>query len=422
MSDKHQKERFDVIVIGAGPAGMMAAGTAATQGMRVLLVEKKERPGKKLAITGKGRCNVTNHCPWEEVIPAIPTNGRFLYGALSRFSPENTIAFFENLGILLKTERGNRVFPVSDRAQDIVEALVRFCQRAGVTFRFNTPVSTVLKDGERVLGIRTTDGEEYLADRVLIACGGSSYPGTGSNGDGVRLAAKLGHTITPLRPSLVALCMEEQEECAGMQGLSLRNCAIQVRDTVKKRVIYEDFGELLFTHFGLSGPVILSASAHMREMQPQRYEFSINLKPGLSPEQLDLRLQRDLLENKNRDFSNSLGGLLPKKMIPTVIARSGIPMDQKCNQITRGQRGDLAAVLRNLSFHVKGFRPIEEAIVTSGGVSVKQVNPKTMESKLLQGLYFAGEVLDVDAYTGGFNLQIAFSTGYLAAQSWIAEK
>ena len=415
-------KKFDAIIIGAGPAGMMAAGMAAQQGMQVLLVEKKEYPGKKLAITGKGRCNVTNHCPWQEVISAIPTNGRFLYGALSRFSPEDTMAFFENLGVPLKTERGNRVFPVSDRAQDIVEALVRFNRNAGVTFLFNTPVSAILHDGEQVRGIRTADGEEYLADQVLIACGGSSYPGTGSNGDGVRLAAKLGHTITPLRPSLVALCMEEQEECARMQGLSLRNCAIQVQDTAKKKVIYEDFGELLFTHFGISGPVILSASAHMREMQPGRYEISINLKPGLSPEQLDLRLQRDFLENKNRDFSNSLGALLPKKMIPIVMERSGIPGTQKCNQITRAQRGDLAAVLRNLCFYVKGFRPIEEAIVTSGGVSVREVNPKTMESKRVHGLYFAGEVLDVDAYTGGFNLQIAFSTGYLAAESWISQK
>lgn len=417
----NQEKKFDAIVIGAGPAGMMAAGTAAKQGLRVLLVEKKERPGKKLAITGKGRCNVTNQCPWEEVITAIPTNGRFLYGALSRFSPEDTMTFFEGLGVPLKTERGNRVFPQSDRAQDIVEALVRFNQNAGVHFLFDTRVSAVLQDGERVRGIRTADGEEYLADKVLIACGGSSYPGTGSNGDGVRLAAKLGHTITPLRPSLVALCMEEQEECAGMQGLSLRNCAIQVQDTTKKRMIYDDFGELLFTHFGLSGPVILSASAHMRDMQAGRYEISINLKPGLSPEQLDLRLQRDLLENKNRDFSNSLGGLLPKKMIPVMIERSGIPSNKKCNQITRTEREQLAAVLRDLRFHAKGFRPIEEAIVTSGGVSVREVNPKTMESKRIQGLYFAGEVLDVDAYTGGFNLQIAFSTGYLAAQRIVEE-
>lgn len=400
---------------------MMTAGTAAKQGLRVLLVEKKERPGKKLAITGKGRCNVTNQCPWEEVITAIPTNGRFLYGALSRFSPEDTMAFFEGQGVPLKTERGNRVFPQSDRAQDIVEALVHFNQKAGVHFLFDTRVAVVLQDGEQVRGIRTADGEEYLADKVLIACGGSSYPGTGSNGDGVRLAAKLGHTITPLRPSLVALCMEEQQECAGMQGLSLRNCAIQVQDTVKKRIIYDDFGELLFTHFGLSGPVILSASAHMRDMQAGRYEISINLKPGLSPEQLDLRLQRDLLENKNRDFSNSLGGLLPKKMIPVMIERSGIPSNKKCNQITRTEREQLAASLRDLRFHVKGFRPIEEAIVTSGGVSVREVNPKTMESKRIHGLYFAGEVLDVDAYTGGFNLQIAFSTGYLAAQRMVEE-
>lgn len=414
-----REKNFDVIVVGAGAAGMMAAGMAAQQGLRVLLLEKKERAGKKLAITGKGRCNVTNHCSWEEVIAAIPTNGRFLYGALARFSPEDTMAFFEGQGVPLKTERGNRVFPQSDRAQDIVDALVYFNKNAGVTFLYETRVSSVLQTEGRVCGVRTTDGEEYLANRVLIACGGCSYPGTGSNGDGLRLAEKLGHTITPLRPSLVALCMQEQEECARMQGLSLRNCAIEVWDTAKKRVIYKDFGELVFTHFGLSGPVILSASAHMRQMEPGRYTVSINLKPGLSPEQLDLRLQRDLLENKNRDFSNSLGALLPKKMIPVIIERSQIAPDEKCNQITRAQRGMLASVLRDFSFHVKGFRPIEEAIVTSGGVSVREVNPKTMESKKVQGLYFAGEVLDVDAYTGGFNLQIAFSTGYLAAQAWL---
>lgn len=406
---------YDVIVVGAGPAGMMAAGTAAEQGKRVLLLEKKEHPGKKLAITGKGRCNVTNQCENSEVIASVPTNGRFLYSALSVFSPQDTMDFFEGLGVPLKVERGNRVFPQSDKASDIVEALVYFVRRNGVELVTGEAVSKILLQDGKVNGVETKEGNCYYSSKVLIACGGSSYPGTGSNGDGIRLAQKAGHTISPLRPSLVALRMQEQEECAAMQGLALKNCRIEVYDQKKKRRIYEDFGELLFTHFGLSGPVILSASAHMREMEPGRYRISLNLKPALSPEQLDARLQRDFIENRNRDFSNSLGALLPRKLIPVIIERSGIPPHWKSNQITRVQRTAFASLLRDFSFTVEGFRPIEEAIVTSGGVSVKEVNPKTMESKKVLGLYFAGEVLDVDAYTGGFNLQIAFATGRLAA-------
>lgn len=406
---------YDVIVVGAGPAGMMAAGTAAEQGKRVLLLEKKEHPGKKLAITGKGRCNVTNQCENSEVIASVPTNGRFLYSALSVFSPQDTMEFFERLGVPLKVERGNRVFPQSDKASDIVEALVYFVRRNGVELVTGEAVSKILLQDGKVNGVETKEGNCYYSSKVLIACGGSSYPGTGSNGDGIRLAQKAGHTISPLRPSLVALRMQEQEECAAMQGLALKNCGIEVYDQKKKRRIYKDFGELLFTHFGLSGPVILSASAHMREMEPGRYRISLNLKPALSPEQLDARLQRDFTENRNRDFSNSLGALLPRKLIPVIIERSGIPPHWKCNQITRVQRTAFASLLRDFSFTVEGFRPIEEAIVTSGGVSVKEVNPKTMESKKVLGLYFAGEVLDVDAYTGGFNLQIAFATGRLAA-------
>ena len=412
---------FDAIVIGAGPAGMMAAGTAAQKGMRVLLLEKKERPGRKLMITGKGRCNVTNQCTAEEVIAAVPTNGRFLYSAMAGFSPQDTMAFFEGLGVPLKVERGNRVFPCSDRAVDIVDALQGFVRSSGVTVYTESPVAKLLLEDASVRGVVTAEGEEFYAPRVLIACGGSSYPGTGSNGDGVRLAKQAGHTITPLRPSLVALNMIEEEDCRTAQGLSLRNCAIQVVDLAKRRVIYEDFGELLFTHFGLSGPVILSASAHMRQMSPGRYRILLNLKPALTPEQLDTRLQRDLRENLNRDFLNSLGALLPRKLIPLVVQRSGIPPHQKCCEITRTQRQKLGETLRELTFTVRQFRPIEEAIVTAGGVSVKEVNPRTMESKKCTGLYFAGEVLDVDAYTGGFNLQIAFATGHLAAESWSNE-
>lgn len=414
-----RQEIYDLIVVGGGAAGLMAAGMAGRCGKRVLLLEKKEAPGKKLMITGKGRCNVTNRCTSQDVIAAVPTNGRFLYSALSAFSPQDTMEFFEKMGVPLKTERGERVFPQSDRAADIVDALVRFVRAQGVSMKTGEAVSKILTQEGRASGVLTKDGQEYRSKQVLIACGGSSYPGTGSNGDGIRLAKQAGHTIIPLRPSLVALRMREQEECAAMQGLALKNCAIEVYDTVKKRILYEDFGELLFTHFGLSGPVILSASAHMRDMEPNRYRITINLKPALRPEQLDARLQRDFLENKNRDFGNSLGALLPRKMISVVIARSQIPPETKCNQITRAQRMDFGALLQSLSFTVLGFRPIEEAIVTAGGVSVKEVNPKTMESKKLPGLYFAGEVLDVDAYTGGFNLQIAFATGYLAAQAEI---
>lgn len=414
-----RQEIYDLIVVGGGAAGLMAAGMAGRYGKRVLLLEKKESPGKKLMITGKGRCNVTNRCTSQDVIAAVPTNGRFLYSALSAFSPRDTMEFFEKMGVPLKTERGERVFPQSDRAADIVDALIRFVREQGVKIKTGEAVCKILIQEGRASGVLTKDGQEYRARQVLIACGGSSYPGTGSNGDGVKLAKQVGHTIVPLRPSLVALRMREQEECAAMQGLALKNCSIEVYDTVKKRILYEDFGELLFTHFGLSGPVILSASAHMRDMEPDRYKITINVKPALRPEQLDARLQRDFLENKNRDFSNSLGALLPRKMIPVMIARSQIPPEEKCNQITRAQRMSFGALLQSFSFTVLGFRPIEEAIVTAGGVSVKEVNPKTMESKKLPGLYFAGEVLDVDAYTGGFNLQIAFATGYLAAQAEI---
>ena len=413
-----QLENLDVIVVGAGPAGMMAAGTAAQKGLRVLLVEKKDRPGRKLMITGKGRCNVTNACQPQDVIDSTPTNGRFLYSALSCFSPADTIRFFEERGVPLKVERGQRVFPQSDKAVDIVDAMTSFVKQSGVFLHTGAPVSQLLLENGAAAGVQLENGETLWAPKVLLACGGASYPGTGSNGDGARLARQAGHTIVPLRPSLVAVRAREQAECQEMQGLSLRNCGIRIFDNRKRRMIYDDFGELLFTHFGLSGPVVLSASAHMRDMTPGRYQISINVKPALRPEALDARVCRDLQENRNRDFSNSLGALLPRKMIPVVVRRSGIPPEEKCNQITRPQRQALVELLQDFRFTVEGFRPIEEAIITSGGVSVKEVNPKTMESKKVPGLYFAGEILDVDAYTGGYNLQIAFSTGRLAAQNW----
>lgn len=410
---------LDLIVAGGGAAGMMAAGRAAELGCSVCLVEKNERLGRKIDITGKGRCNLTNNCSVQELIASVPSNGRFLYGAVSSFTPQDTMAFFESLGVPVKTERGNRVFPVTDHAKDVSGALGDWLRRAGCEVRRGTVQSLLLHEG-RTAGVRLQSGEKIFAGAVLIACGGASYPATGSTGDGYRLAEQAGHTVTPLRPSLVPL-VAQGEDCSEMMGLSLRNIGLSVWDRRKKKEIYSDFGELLFTHFGLSGPVILSASSHLREMEPGRYEARIDLKPALSPEQLDARLQRDFSENKNRDFINSLGALLPRKLIPVAVRRSGIPGDLKCNAITREMRRGFLQLLKSFSVEIQGFRSLAEAIVTSGGVSVKELNPKTMESRLVSGLYFAGEVVDVDAYTGGFNLQIAFSTGRAAAEA-IASK
>ena len=407
--------RTDLIVVGGGAAGMMAAGRAAELGLSVCLVEKNERLGRKLAITGKGRCNITNNCTVQELVASVPSNGRFLYGAVSAFTPQDTMAFFENLGVPVKTERGNRVFPVSDRALDVAQALEGWLRRNGCRV-VRGEADSLLLEGEAAVGVRMKDSSVLHGGAVLVACGGVSYPGTGSTGDGFRLAEQAGHTVTPLRPSLVPLIAGE-EDCAELMGLSLRNIGLSVWDRKKKKEIYSDFGELLFTHFGLSGPVILSASSHIREMDPGRYEARIDLKPALTPEQLDARLRRDFGENKNRDFANSLGALLPRKLIPVAVRRSGIPGTLKCNAITREMRWDFLRLLKCFPFKVEGFRPIAEAIVTSGGVSVKELQPKTMESKLVRNLYFAGEVIDVDAYTGGFNLQIAFSTGRAAAEA-----
>ncbi|MBO5253871.1 MAG: NAD(P)/FAD-dependent oxidoreductase [Clostridia bacterium] len=402
---------FDAVIVGGGAAGMMAAITAAELGKNVLLLEKNDKLGKKIRITGKGRCNVTNNCEPRTVIESTPGNGRFLYSAVERFSPEDTMHFFEGLQVPLKTERGNRVFPVSDNAHDIADAMAKRMKALHVPV-VQGSVRRVLTENGAVCGVET-DKEKYLSPAVLLACGGASYPGTGSNGDGARLAAAVGHTVTPLRPSLVAL-VSNDPDCPAMQGLSLRNCGVTVRDNKKNKVLYTDFGELLFTHFGLSGPTVLSASAHMRDMAPGRYTVELDLKPALTPEQLDQRLLRDLEKNKNKNFSNALDELLPQKMIPVIIARSGIPPEEKCHTVTRVQRAALLDALKHFSVDIAGFAPLAGAIVTSGGVSVKEIDPKTMQSKLIPGLYFAGEIIDVDAYTGGFNLQIAFSTGYTA--------
>ena len=398
---------FDVLVIGSGAAGMIAAGTAAQRGLRVCLLEKNIKPGRKLGITGKGRCNLTNDCTVQDFIASVVTNGRFLFGAASRFSPHDVMRFFEGLGLPLKTERGNRVFPQSDHAADVVAALAKFVKSSGVTLRTGSPAERLLLAGGHVCGAELKSGEKIQAENVIVCCGGRSYPATGSTGDGYRLAKQAGHRIMPLQPSLVPLVARERD-CADMM---LKNVSIRVVDTENGKIIYKAFGELLFTHFGLSGPVILSASAQMRHMAPGRYRVEIDLKPALSPEKLDARLLREFGANQNRDFQNSLSALLPKAMIPVAVRRSGILPHLKCNLITREMRQKFAALLKSFSVTIEAFRPMEEAIVTSGGVSVHEIDPKTMQSRLVKGLYFAGEVLDVDAYTGGYNLQIAFSTG-----------
>lgn len=389
----------------------MAAGYCVKQGLRTAVFDKNDLPGRKLRITGKGRCNVTNNCSPQEVISAAK-GGRFLYSVLNGFPPEEVMAFFEGLGVPLKTERGRRVFPQSDRAGDIAEALIRFAE--GAEFRRETVTEVLTEDG-CVTGVRTGKGY-YKAGRVLLACGGASYPATGSDGSGYRLAQSLGHTIVPIAPSLVPL-VEAGDVCSRLMGLSLRNVGLKVTAAGVKKPVYTDFGELLFTHFGLSGPTILSASAHMRPMEPGKYTVHIDLKPALDEGQLDARLLRDLDENKNRQFTNSLDKLMPRKLIPVIVERSGIPGETRCNSVTKEQRRQLLSILKDFTVEIEGFRPIAEAIVTAGGVSLKEVDPKTMGSKLVRGLYFAGEMLDVDAPTGGYNLQIAFATGKLAAES-----
>lgn len=404
-----------IVVIGGGPAGMMAALTAARQGAAVTLLDRNRMLGRKLRITGKGRCNVTNDCTPTEVLRNIPRNSRFLYSALSQLSPSDVQDFFQDLGVPLKTERGNRVFPVSDRADDIADALVHGLRREQVRTVTGRAVAVLTRDG-RVSGVKLESGARLEADAVVLATGGLSYPATGSTGDGYRMAQALGHTIEPVKGSLVPL--EAEECCKELQGLSLRNIAIQVINSGGK-VLYRDFGELLFTHFGLSGPVILSASAHMRDFSRETYVVEIDLKPALDEKTLDARLLRDFQANVNREYQNSLGGLLPKKLIPEVIRRSGILPETKVHDLTREQRHSLLQVLKHFTVRILGPRPVRDAIVTSGGVRVAEVNPSTMASKLLPGLYFAGELLDLDGYTGGFNLQIAWSTGYTAG-CWAA--
>lgn len=402
----------DVLIIGGGPAGMMAAITAAENGADVALLEPNERLGKKLNITGKGRCNVTNNCSEEELLRNIPQNGRFLYSAFSRFNSQDTMAFFERLGVPLKTERGNRVFPVSDRAFDISGALEKRMKHLGIRI-IRDRAEQLLMEGERVLGARGEKGG-YRAAATVICCGGLSYPKTGSTGDGYRFAETAGHTVVPPRGSLVPL-VAEGEVCASLMGLSLRNVSLTVLENGKK--IYADLGELLFTHFGVSGPLILSASAHMRQFGKKHYALRIDLKPALDEPTLDRRIRSDFEKHLNSDFCNALDALLPQKLIPVVVALSGIDGRCKVHSVTREQRLSLVRLLKAFPVEIAAPRSVEEAIVTSGGVKVGEIVPATMASKKKEGLYFAGEVLDVDAYTGGFNLQIAWSTGYVAGEA-----
>lgn len=401
--------RFDVIIIGGGASGSMAGITSARLGKKVAILEKNGFIGKKLNITGKGRCNVTNNCDIQQLMQNIPRNPKFLYSAFSMLSPKDVMDFFESINVPLKTERGNRVFPISDKATDVSKALEKELKRLGVKILEENATELLVQDGV-CTGVKTNKNT-YLADSVLIATGGKSYTGTGSTGDGYKFAQEVGHTVTKLVPSLVPIVSEEKY-CSDMMGLSLKNVRLNLMDNDK--CIYSELGEMLFTHFGVSGPLVLSASSHISKMQQNRYKIYIDLKPALSVDTLDKRIQRDFSENINKSFINSLNKLLPNKIIPVVAKLSGIKFDTKVNQITREQRLYLIDIIKNFPITIKDFRPLNEAIITSGGISVKEINPKTMQSKLVKGLFFSGEVIDVDAYTGGFNLQIAFSTGYVA--------
>ena len=407
----------NLVIIGGGAAGLMAACSAASaeSNIKVTVIEKNSRPARKLMITGKGRCNVTNNCDVPSLISNTPKNGKFLYSAFSQFSSKDTISFFENCSVSLKTERGNRVFPVSDKASYIVDALVNKVKKLGCEI-VEGKVSEILLSDSLINSVKLEDGRTVPADSVIIATGGMSYPLTGSTGDGYKIAKALGHSVTDIIPSLVPLECHEGF-CSKLSGLSLKNVTLSVFEKDKKKPVFKELGEMLFTHFGISGPLVLSASAHIRHIDKKEYYAVIDLKPALDSETLDKRILRDFSESLNKDFSNSLDKLLPKSLIPVIISLSGIPQGIKVNQISREQRALLVKVIKNLKLNITAFRPIEEAIITSGGIPVKEIDPSSMSSKLIAGLYFAGEVIDVDAYTGGFNLQIAFSTGNLAGKS-----
>ncbi len=416
-----------VAIIGGGPAGMMAAITAKKNGNDVYLLEKNNRLGKKLLITGKGRCNITSSLDIKDFIVNIPGNGKFLFSAFDNYTNKDIIDFLNKKGVKVKEERGNRIFPVSDRSLDVLNAFEDEIKKCQIKLKFNAKVMKIEVKDNKVEAICYEDEKGALkslnVDKVILATGGSTYKVTGSTGDGYKLAKELGHTVTTIRPSLVPLTTKGDSlvTCKNLQGLSLRNVGIKFINLENKKIIYEDFGEMLFTHFGVSGPTILSSSAHLLRyknidelLNNDKIELRIDLKPALNEEKMDLRIQRDFNENKNKEFRNSLDNLLPQKLIPVIIEKSNINPYKKVNEITKQERNRLSLLLKNFNIIISGFRPIDEGIITAGGISVKEINSKTMESKLIKGLYFAGEIIDVDAYTGGFNLQIAYSTGFTA--------
>lgn len=414
-----------VLIIGGGPAGMIAAIGAAKYGNQVTILEKMNMCGKKLLITGKGRCNITSSLDMSDFIKNVPGNGRFLYSAFNNFTNQDIISLLEKHNVKVKQERGNRIFPASDKSLTVLNALLEELDDLHIEVKTNTEVTKILVEQNAVIGVmceqKNMSEQKILADKVILATGGNSYKATGSTGDGYRMAKELGHHITEIKPSLVPLVCKEIELCSSLQGLSLRNVGIKVINLENKKVVYEDFGEMLFTHFGVSGPTILSASAHLlrvkdikRLLQENKIILSIDLKPALSEEKLDTRILKDFEEFKNKQFKNSLENLLPKKMIGAVIDLSGIEPDKPVNEINKKERRKLVELLKKFQVTIKDFGSINEAIVTAGGIDTKEINSSTMESKLIKGLYFAGEVIDVDAYTGGFNLQIAYSTGYTA--------
>lgn len=404
---------YDVVVLGGGPAGIIAAGTAASMGRRTMLIEKNEKLGKKLFITGKGRCNITNTADFDEFMKNIPKNSKFFYSSFNGFSNNDLIGLLESLGLKTKVERGGRVFPESDKSSDVIKALERYLNKYRVDVKLNSKVLNIRHENGEVKGVLLDNGEFIECSSVILCTGGVSYPQTGSTGDGYEIAKKAGHSINELMPSLVPLVVSEPF-IKELQGLSLKN--VTVRAIADGKQVYEDFGEMLFTHYGLSGPIILSASFYVSDYLRKKREIKIviDLKPALTEDELDKRLIRDFEKNTNKQFKNSLDELLPQKLIPVIIALSGIDESKEVHQITKLERKALVKLLKGLTFTVAGTRPIAEAIVTSGGISLKEINPKTMESKLIKGLYFAGEIVDLDAFTGGFNLQIAFSTGYAA--------
>ena len=412
-----------VIVIGGGPAGMMAAISSAQDGNEVILLEKMQSLGRKLLITGKGRCNVTSSLDMDEFIKNTPENGMFLYSCYKQFTNQDIINFLKEEGLEVKEERGNRIFPVTDKSLDVLKCFSKKIKELGINVKCNTQVEEILVENSQIIGV-IAEGTKIKADKIILATGGKSYPLTGSTGDGYELVKKLGHTITKIQPSLVPLESYNRDMCKELQGLSLRNIKIQLEDIEAKKNIYEDFGEMMFTHFGVSGPTILSSSAHLvrykkieEKLKNRKIILKIDLKPALTEEKLDERVLRDFRKENNKQFKNSLNKLLPQKLIQPIIKESSINPNKKVNEITKEERRRLVKLLKEFIIEIKGFRPIEEAIITSGGINIKEINPKTMESKKIKGLYFAGEIIDVDAYTGGFNLQIAYSTGYVAGMT-----